>query len=182
MITTFSCQQIEQEEVVNLKVATVDAKDVKFKSSKGVFYVNGQVFSGEIYWTYRNGTDTLRVKRYWKGLKEGQWTRYYPDRSIQEYRFFHKNKKEGEYVGFYPNGEMKFEYHLTHGVYEGNNRAWNKDGRLISDMNYVVGSEEGAQKVWYDNGKIKSNYVIKNGRRYGLLGTKNCINVTDSIF
>ena len=25
------------------------------------------------------------------------------------------------------------------------------------------------------------NYVIKNNRRYGLLGTKNCINVSDSI-
>ena len=28
----------------------------------------------------------------------------------------------------------------------------------------------------------KSNYFIKNDRRYGLLGTKNCENVSDSIF
>jgi hypothetical protein len=38
------------------------------------------------------------------------------------------------------------------------------------------------QTWWYDNGKVKSNYRIIEGRRFGLLGTKNCINVSDSIF
>ena len=48
-------------------------------------------------------------------------------------------------------------------------------------MSYYKGYESGGQKVWYPNGLIKSNYIMKNGRRYGLLGTKNCINVKDSI-
>jgi antitoxin component YwqK of YwqJK toxin-antitoxin module len=56
------------------------------------------------------------------------------------------------------------------------------DGKLIHLANYKNGQEEGTQKLWYDNGKIRANYVIKNGKRYGLLGTKNCINVSDSIF
>ena len=47
-------------------------------------------------------------------------------------------------------------------------------------MNYYNGKEQGSQKVWYNNGKIKSNYVVKDGRRYGLLGTKNCTNVKDT--
>jgi antitoxin component YwqK of YwqJK toxin-antitoxin module len=49
-------------------------------------------------------------------------------------------------------------------------------------MNYKKGHEDGQQQWWYDNGKIKANYIIKNGRRYGLRGTKKCINVSDSIF
>jgi antitoxin component YwqK of YwqJK toxin-antitoxin module len=53
---------------------------------------------------------------------------------------------------------------------------------LVKQMNYLKGHEEGPQKWWYDNGKIKANYIIQDGRRFGLLGTKNCINVTDSIF
>jgi len=61
-------------------------------------------------------------------------------------------------------------------------RHGNPEGKLISYHNFKNGYEEGSQKVWYDNGKIKSNYTIKNGRRYGLLGTKNCINVKDSVF
>ena len=37
------------------------------------------------------------------------------------------------------------------------------------------------QQFWYNDGEIKSNYIIKNKRRYGLLGTKNCVNVSNSI-
>ena len=39
-------------------------------------------------------------------------------------------------------------------------------------FNYVNGYESGSQKLWFNNGEVKSNYVIKNNRRYGLLGLK----------
>jgi antitoxin component YwqK of YwqJK toxin-antitoxin module len=48
-------------------------------------------------------------------------------------------------------------------------------------MNYEAGIEVGQQRQWYDDGSVRSNYVMKNGRRFGLLGTKNCINVKDSL-
>jgi len=73
-------------------------------------------------------------------------------------------------------------YQFEDDEYEGTCREWNESGRLITEMNYHRGYESGSQKVWYDNGKIKSNYVMESGRRYGLLGTKNCVNVSDSIF
>jgi len=49
-------------------------------------------------------------------------------------------------------------------------------------MNYKNGYEDGRQEQYYDNGKVKANYIMMSGRRYGLLGTKNCVNVTDSVF
>ena len=52
----------------------------------------------------------------------------------------------------------------------------------IEEFNYKMGREFGSQKVWYLDGKIKSNYIIKNNRRYGLLGTKNCTNVSEEVF
>ena len=52
--------------------------------------------------------------------------------------------------------------------------------QIIKSFNYVNGYENGSQKLWFNNGEVKSNYVIKNNRRYGLLGTKNCVNVSDS--
>ena len=57
-----------------------------------------------------------------------------------------------------------------------------KNGKLIEELNYLYGYENGSQKVWYLNGKIKSNYVIKNSRRFGLLGTKNCVNTSEEVF
>ena len=80
------------------------------------------------------------------------------------------------------NGNIKFEFHFKDDEYEGICRTWNNKGILTQESNYVAGHEEGAQKAWYDNGKVRSNYVIKAGRRYGLLGTKNCKNVSDSVF
>ena len=68
------------------------------------------------------------------------------------------------------------------GEYDGTNRIWTKDGHLIEEFNYKMGQEFGSQKVWYLDGKIKSNYIIKNNRRYGLLGTKNCTNVSEEVF
>ena len=53
---------------------------------------------------------------------------------------------------------------------------------MIEEFNYKNGQQHGSQKVWYLNGKIKSNYVIKDNRRYGLLGTKNCRNVSEEVF
>jgi hypothetical protein len=30
--------------------------------------------------------------------------------------------------------------------------------------------------MWWENGLIRANYVVKNGRRYGLIGLKLCVN------
>ena len=56
------------------------------------------------------------------------------------------------------------------------------EGKLFHLATYKNGQEEGTQKMWYDNDKIRANYYIIDGKRYGLLGTKNCKNVSDSIF
>lgn len=37
------------------------------------------------------------------------------------------------------------------------------------------GQPEGKQKMWFANGQVKSNYVMKNGRRFGFLGAKGCM-------
>lgn len=177
----FSCSQSSNQGTLN-HFETIKASTVEFNSSRGVFYVNGKKFSGSIYWTYQNGKDTVRVKRYLEGKKSGEWRRYYQNGSIAESRFFLNGKKEGTQIAYYRNGNLKFQANFVNDVYEGNSKAWTFDGRLIKDQNYHLGKEEGSQKVWYDNGKIKANYVIKEGRRYGLLGTKNCINVSDETF
>ena len=90
-------------------------------------------------------------------------------------------KKEGQHLRYWDNGNLAFEYHLEDGVYHGNNRAWNREGQIVKSLHYTRGQQKGHQQLWDDKGVIRTNYVIKNNRRYGLLGTKNCINVSDSI-
>ena len=107
---------------------------------------------------------------------------FMPPGKTQEIRLFDKGKKTGAHKYFYPTGQIRFYYQLKNDVYHGFKKEWNAQGLLVAHQNYVHGQEAGSQQVWYDNGSLKSNYIIKNGRRYGLLGTKNCINVKDSLF
>ena len=51
---------------------------------------------------------------------------------------------------------------------------WYEDGRLFMERNFHAGQEGGPQKAWGPEGQVYSNYVIKEGRRYGLLGSKPC--------
>ena len=97
-------------------------------------------------------------------------------------RFFKNGEKEGKYEGFYVNGNKNFSFNFLNNEYHGTNSIWSKDGLLIEELNYHHGYEKGSQKTWYLDGKIKSNYVIKNNRRYGLLGTKNCVNASEKVF
>ena len=186
----FSCQNsasvdsnsLTEKNISDRKI-DADGENIKsIKSKKGFLYVNDSIFSGMIYYLYPNSRDTFKIENYSNGKENGYWFQYYPNHILKEKRFFVNGKKEGEHIGFWENGEKRFSYHLKNDVYEGNNKEWTQEGKLISDMNYHLGQEQGSQKVWYDNGKIKANYVIKDGRRYGLLGTKNCENVSDSVF
>ena len=147
----------------------------------GVTYLNHQPISGVVYELFPNGIDTLKITSYSKGYKHGRTQVFYPRHILREDRKYDMGSKEGLYTGYFPDGSIQFTYPFVNDYYQGTLKEWNPKGLLIRELNYDLGHEQGSQKVWYDNGKIKSNYVIKNGRRYGLLGTKNCTNVKDSI-
>tara|TARA_B100001287_G_scaffold152114_1_gene128031 strand:- start:88 stop:660 length:573 start_codon:yes stop_codon:yes gene_type:complete len=142
---------------------------------------NGEVFSGIVFNTNED-KDTILIGEYKNGLKHGVWKTFYPNGSLKERRFYKRGLKVGLYEGFYNDGAKNFVFMFKNGEYNGTNSLWTKDGQLIEEFNYKMGREFGSQKVWYLDGKIKSNYIIKNNRRYGLLGTKNCTNVSEEVF
>ncbi len=163
------------------KQVFVNADTVSISTERGITKINEHPFSGNLFQLYPNG-DTLFVRSYKNGKEEGVWKEFYPSHSIKEIRFFNDGRKQSRYIAFWENGAKKLEYNFENGEYEGACREWLPNGMLLKEMNYKNGYEEGAQKAWYDDGRIRSNYTIVNGRRFGLLGTKNCRNVSDSIF
>ena len=101
--------------------------------------------------------------------------------NIKEIRKYREGKKIGRYIGYYETGNIKFEENFKNNLNHGKLFIWSNEGKLVRESNYKNGYESGLQKIWESNGKIKSNYIVKNKRRYGLLGTKNCINETDTL-
>jgi antitoxin component YwqK of YwqJK toxin-antitoxin module len=57
-------------------------------------------------------------------------------------------------------------------------REWSREGKLLSEFHFVAGHEAGQQRMWNDDGSIRSNYVVRDGRRYGLIGAMGCSGAT----
>jgi len=147
-----------------------------------VVFLNGTKYSGFLYQLSPDNKDTLAIEGYKDGLQMGICRKWFPNKQLMEERHYVAGKKHGKQLAYWANGNKRFEFMAQNDAYEGELKEWSIDGRLFHLGNYKNGQEEGAQKMWYDNGKIKANYVIAEGKRYGLLGTKNCKNVSDSIF
>ena len=176
LLVIFGCIDLDSKEVKSFNVEIFD-----FNSKNGIFFKNKTPFTGRVFKLHENGLDTVYIQSYFKGVKNGQFVRFYPKNRIFEKRNYIKGKKEGIHIGYWEDGSLAFEYNLKDDEYNGSLKEWNRNGQIIKSFNYVNGYENGSQKLWFDNGEVRSNYVIKNNRRYGLLGTKNCINVSDSI-
>jgi antitoxin component YwqK of YwqJK toxin-antitoxin module len=131
---------------------------------------------------FPNGIDTQFTADYVDGLLHGQQCQWYPNRKLMEERHFVSGNKEGQQTMYWPNGKKRIEFTAVANECDGLFREWTVDGKLFHEGHFAAGHEEGSQKMWYINGKIRANYVVKKGKRYGLLGTKNCKNVSDSIF
>ena len=95
---------------------------------------------------------------------------------------YHAGKKIGKHLGFWENGQPQFEFYFEDGEHHGIAKEWYQNGQPYRTFHYEHGYEQGSQKMWWENGIIRANYVIKNGRRYGLIGLKLCMNPNDSIF
>ena len=151
-------------------------------SRNGILYVHDHLLTANLFSFYPGTADTAEISCYREGKEDGCWKKFYQNNKLKEKRYFVNSYKTGEYMGWWENGNKKLDYLFKDDEYQGTCREWNTDGMLVKEMNYNKGHEEGPQKAFYDNGKVRSNYVIRDGRRFGLLGTKNCINASDSIF
>jgi antitoxin component YwqK of YwqJK toxin-antitoxin module len=178
----FGCNTNAPKNPISIPLQLFNKSEQQFSFNNGLLLVNNKTFSGTLFTLFPETKDTSTIENYVSGKEHGEWRKYYPSNKIKEKRFFTNGKKTGEYIVWWENGNKQLQYFFTNDEYEGTCKEWNETGFLNKIMNYKKGHEDGHQQCWYDNGKIKANYIIKDGRRYGLLGTKNCINVSDSIF
>lgn len=158
----------------------INQLDTSLKFHQDTLYFQSNKFSGYVFKLYTS-KDTAFLETYWNGLEQGVHQKWYPNKQLAEYRIFHLGKKEGKHVGFWEDGKPKFEYHFLEGELQGVTNEWYQNGQPYKVMHYKKGYEEGSQKMWWENGVIRANYVVKQGRRYGLIGLKLCMTPKDSI-
>jgi len=106
---------------------------------------------------------------------------YFASGKVREIRHIKKGVRQGLQTAYWENGQKRFEYTAVNDAYEGELKEWAENGQLFHLAHYKNGQEDGIQQMWHANGKIRSNYVIIQGRRFGLLGTKNCKNINEKL-
>ena len=170
-----ACQSKNIQETL-LKVHESDAA---FSRNQGQLFYMNQLFSGIQFAVFTNG-DTARITHFKEGKEQGSSKVWYENGQLAEQRFYNKGKKEGIHRAWWLDGKPRFEYHFKNDEHHEVQRDWFPNGRLAEVFHYQNGHEEGPQQMWFDDGTLKANYVIKDGRRYGLPGVKNCVSVVEN--
>jgi antitoxin component YwqK of YwqJK toxin-antitoxin module len=181
-----NCNNQENNNTVNLRIAkTVPAiyqnvQDSNFSMHEDTLFYKHVLYTGFQFSLLDKG-DTAFLKSFFNGVEEGNQKRWYPNKQLEEERFYINGKKEGIHQGWWPNHQKRFYFTAYNDEYNGEFKEWTQNGILIKFFHYQNGYEIGSQKLWWANGDVRANYVIKNGRKYGLLGLKNCNNPYDSL-
>jgi antitoxin component YwqK of YwqJK toxin-antitoxin module len=99
---------------------------------------------------------------------------WFDDGSLAWERTYREGREHGLHRGWYPSGGKRFEIRYVDGFAEGEAREWYPSGKLLTEFRYVRGHEMGRQRMWTEDGILRANYVVRDGRRYGLIGSVGC--------
>ena len=154
--------------------------DKDFTLHQDTLFYNDISYTGFVYTLY-NTKDTMQIAGYLNGLEEGNQKKWYSNKQIASIRDYRAGKKIGKHIGYWENGQPQFEFYFEDGEHHGVAKEWYQNGQAYRTFHYEHGYEQGSQKMWWENGIIRANYVVKQGRRYGLIGLKLCMTPQDSI-
>jgi antitoxin component YwqK of YwqJK toxin-antitoxin module len=122
---------------------------------------------------YANG-QVRREATYRGGVLDGVVRGWYESGAREYERTYRGGLEVGEHRGWYDSGALKFVYHFRNGMSDGEQRQWYPGGQPFALFHHALGHEVGQQQLWNADGTIRSNYVIRDGRRFGLLGAMGC--------
>jgi antitoxin component YwqK of YwqJK toxin-antitoxin module len=175
------CRQTQDAPEAFARPRAVFVRDTPgvLERQNGLLLHHGRPFDGYFLELFPNG-DTASVGGFVLGKAEGVSKSWYTGGRLREIRFYRAGKKTGRHLGWWDNGAPKFEFNFQNDLHEGPARTWYAEGSPDSDFFYQNGYETGAQRAWYPDGTLRLNYVVREGRKYGLTGVKNCETVWDS--
>lgn len=157
---------------------SLDSNTATLERVGGLMHFQGIPYSGIVLEHFESGVQ--ESKTHWaEGKREGLYESWHSNGRINEQRLYIANRKEGEHRGWYSDGGLRFLLRFQEGAFHGRCEEWYPNGDKYSEFNYEFGKEIGPQKLWEPNGKIRANYVVKEGKRYGIIGSKQCVSVVE---
>jgi antitoxin component YwqK of YwqJK toxin-antitoxin module len=146
--------------------------------SAGKLWLGGQVLTGTLEERYPSGALRSRTV-YSDGLRHGVMRRWHADGRVAALRAYRQGIKIGRHQAWWDNGQPRLDVRFVAGLAHGNHRSWYRHGQPHEQRSYQNGAESGAQRSFAADGRMRANYVVRDGRRYGLLGARLCFTVRD---
>ena len=151
----------------------VSSADPSLSQAGGRVLHRGALFTGRLETKDAGGVLHERAN-YHDGLLDGEQARWHADGRLAEARTWRDGANVGTHRGWWANGVLQFTCTYANGLSEGTCTDWHENGRVATLHTYVHGEEVGAQQGWSARGDLQFNYVRRDGRRYGVLGTVRC--------
>jgi antitoxin component YwqK of YwqJK toxin-antitoxin module len=105
---------------------------------------------------------------------------WYSNGALKSERRYVDGREDGVHDGWYEDGRPRFHYRYVRGVMEGEATEWYPTGQPFTRFHYRAGQEQGRQQMWTTDGVLRANYVVVDGRRFGLMGSAGCKGTADS--
>jgi antitoxin component YwqK of YwqJK toxin-antitoxin module len=134
--------------------------------------LNGRPFTGVGVEHYPNRQVARRVS-FKNGVKEGEARTYSDLGKLTAIGRFHKGLRNGLQEMWFIEGPKQQEDRYVNGILEGVQTKWHLNGTVFREEHFKKGALQG-RKVFYPSREVFSNYVNKNGRKYGIDSGELC--------
>ena len=119
------------------------------------------------------GSMTLLPVR--QGWVDGVSRSSYADGQLRSEGAYVKGQPHGLHRAWWPNGGAQSTQNFADGMPHGRSRTWYASGKPYEEHHHARGQEAGPQRIWFEDGRLRANYEVKNGRRYGSIGSMGCV-------
>ena len=110
------------------------------------------------------------------GLYHGLFTEKYNNGQLRSQLNYAHGVMHGAQQGWHYNGQLSYSYKAKKGTPVGEYKEYFPSGQLQINKRYEAGKVV-KNKIYNIDGRVIANYLIKDGRTYGLMGSSTCITV-----
>ncbi len=147
----------------------IEDKTFKKIKQKTVEYIDGKEIGNYTYFFPDKSIASTGFSV--NGLKERTETAYYEDGSLYGKRPFSKGKRNGLFVHYYRNQvimeKVEYENDSLHGI----SLIYYPDGQLKESCKFINGKFDGVYQYYYENGQLWVERIYKNGLIQSVTGS-----------
>jgi len=140
-----------------------------------LYYYADKLFNGTIISSIDSSKNEL-VKEVRAGLLHGRLKEWTPDQVLKTDKRFVGGREDGTQKGYHTNGNLSYSYTCRDGRRVGDYYEYYPSGTLQIQQFYKNGLMI-KNKIVNIDGTVIANYVLRDGRYYGPMGSANCISV-----